>query len=143
MKFNKKKWINAYLSNKVFAFILESILNCGLDSLSEGLASGNAIQISLSGVFDELLLLMLKLVPLVLFKLLLLFEFWLLLLRFELLRLFIPVLLILPIIELFNVDVDNEVTEARSFGVGLYEFLRFKKQYTYFKIKIKGVYLLF
>jgi hypothetical protein len=46
------------------AFILESILNWGLDSLSEGLATGKDIQISLSGVFDEELLLF-KLVTLV------------------------------------------------------------------------------
>jgi len=107
---------------------LESILNWGLDSLSEGLATGKDIQISLSGVFDEELLLF-KLVTLVVK-----FEFWLLLLllvRFELFMLFIPALFILPINELFKVDVDREDTEARSFGVALYEFLRFKKQYTF------------
>ena len=126
-----------HFSSKVFAFMLFSMFNCGLDSLSDGLATGILIQISFSGVLLKLTLKLFKL-PLLMqsdeFVLIRLAPSWLLLLVLLLL------LLVLDAAELAPVDTTKSdaikllafiselfVSEARSFSVVfLNELRRFK-----------------
>lgn len=161
----------AYLSKSVLAFIFVSMLNWGLDSLRDGLATGIDIHISFSGVFmltnelddePQFVLMFDMLCDRPMYK----WWWWWWWLLFVLL--FISSLVVAEIVEV-AVDVvelewwsitfkwlsltfrlpcscccillireaSNEllfsVNEARSFGVDLYEFLRFKQQYTYIK----------